>query len=51
MGISMVNGYWASLTQTGNDANWTWTPVALAILSVWVCYFSVAWLLEGMRSR
>ena len=51
MGISMVNGYWASLTQTGSDANWTWTPVALAILSVWVCYFSVAWLLEGMRSR
>ncbi|MDQ3000546.1 MAG: hypothetical protein M3Y08_04715 [Fibrobacterota bacterium] len=51
MGISMANGYWASLTQNGSDTNWTWTPVVLAVLSVWVCYFSVAWLLEGMRSR
>jgi hypothetical protein len=49
MGVSLANGYWASLTQTGGDANWT--PVALAVLSVWVCYFSVAWLLEGMRSK
>lgn len=51
MGISMANGYWASLTQNGSDGNGSLTPVIFAVLSVWVCYFSVTWLLQGMRSR
>ncbi|MDB5050782.1 MAG: hypothetical protein JWO30_3853 [Fibrobacteres bacterium] len=49
MGASLANGYWASITQSGHGANWS--PVVLAMLSVWVCYFSVAWLVEGMRSK
>ncbi|HKP96193.1 MAG TPA: hypothetical protein VJ385_10585 [Fibrobacteria bacterium] len=49
MGASLANGYWASVTQSGHGMEWP--PVILAMLSVWVCYFSLAWLAQGMRSK
>jgi hypothetical protein len=46
---SMLNGYWAfhmpgAAEQAGGAA------VLAAALSAWACYFSVVWLVEGMRS-
>jgi hypothetical protein len=50
MGVSMANGYWASLTQAGSGLRGA-TPVLLAMASVWAGYLSLAWLIQGMRSR
>jgi hypothetical protein len=49
MGVSVANGYWASMTQPTHGA--LWSPALLAMLSVWACYFCVAWLMQGMRSK
>lgn len=49
-GVSLANGYWASLAQGGNGAREA-APVLLAVASVWAGYFSLAWLLQGMRSK
>ncbi len=50
MGVSVANGYWASMTQPAQSTT-LWSPALLAMLSVWVCYFCVAWLMQGMRSK
>ena len=50
MGASLANGYWASVTQTGPGGAGL-SPALLAIVSVWVCYFSLGWLVEGMKSK
>jgi hypothetical protein len=46
---SVLNGVWALQLQNGN-AHVEWAPVAAAVLSVWACYFSILWILQGMRS-
>ena len=50
IGASLINGYWASLTQAGNPGT-SWSPVVMAMVSVWAGYFSLSWLLQGMRSK
>jgi hypothetical protein len=49
LGASVANGYLALMTQSPQSS--AWSPALLAMLSVWVCYFSVGWLLQGMRSK
>jgi hypothetical protein len=49
IGASLANGYWASLTQSGAGASWS--PVLMAMVSVWAGYFSLTWLMQGMRSK
>ena len=51
MAVSLINGYWASLTQTSPGHGSSWSPVLMAMVSVWAVYFSLAWLLQGMRSK
>lgn len=46
---SLLNGLWAYQVQEGNPTV-DFLPVATAVLAVWVCYFSIAWILQGMRS-
>lgn len=46
---SLINGYWAFQLQAGNGPV-DWVPVSTAALSAWVCYFSIVWIIEGMRS-
>lgn len=46
---SVANGAWASMAEGGHGASWS--PAIMAMVSVWACYFSVAWLAEGMRSK
>jgi hypothetical protein len=51
IGAALANGYWASVTQS-HGANAAGLSAALmAIASVLVCYFSLAWLFQGMRSK
>lgn len=47
---SLANGYWAFQMQNGNDQN-NWLSVFGAMLSAWLCYFCVVWLVEGLRSK
>lgn len=47
--VSLANGCWASLTQGDHGA--LLSPAIPAILSVWVGYFSLSWLIKGIRSR
>ncbi|MDB5105551.1 MAG: hypothetical protein JWP91_3240 [Fibrobacteres bacterium] len=55
VGAALANGYWTSLTQThlgnGGAHGGGWSPVLLAMASVMACYFSVAWLVQGMRAK
>lgn len=46
---SVLNGLWALQLQDGNAAV-EWIPVVTAALSVWACYYSILWILQGMRS-
>jgi hypothetical protein len=46
---SVANGCWASVTEAGHGTNWS--PVILAVMSVWVGYFALTWLAEGMKSK
>lgn len=46
---SLLNGFWALQLQAGNT-DLDWAPVATAALSAWVCYFSIVWILDGIRS-
>jgi hypothetical protein len=46
---SLLNGFWAFQMQAGAE-NPDWVPVATAGLSAWACYFSLVWIVEGMRS-
>jgi hypothetical protein len=48
---SLANGYWAFLTQTNGGQGADLAPVLMSVASVWVCYFSLAWLFAGMRSK
>lgn len=48
--VSLINGYWAFQLQAG-DASVDWVPVFSAALSAWACYFSIVWIIEGMRSE
>ncbi len=48
---SLANGYWAWLTQTNTGHGPALTPVVMGMVSVWAVYFSLAWLLQGMRSK
>lgn len=51
IGAALANGYWASVTQThGGDAAGL-IPVLMSVASVLVCYYSLAWLFQGMRSK
>ncbi len=47
-GVSLANGLWASLAQGPGHASPA--PVLMAVAAVWVGYFSLAWLFQGMRS-
>lgn len=46
---SLLNGYWA-FQVAEKDHNY-WLPVATAMLSMWAFYFSIVWLIEGLRSK
>jgi hypothetical protein len=46
---SLANGYW-SFQIAGKDHNY-WLPVIGSMLSMWVFYFSIMWLVEGLRSK
>lgn len=48
VGAALANGYWASLTQSGGA--WSY-PVVMAVVSVMAGYFSLTWLLQGIRSK
>lgn len=50
IGASLANGYWASLTQSANGVT-SWSPVLMAMAAVWASYFSLTWLMQGMRSK
>jgi hypothetical protein len=39
------------LTQTNGGQGANLAPVLMSVASVWVCYFSLAWLFAGMRSK
>jgi hypothetical protein len=47
--VSVLNGYWAFQVQ-GAAEHPDGAAVAAAALSAWACYFSVIWIVEGMRS-
>jgi len=47
-GASLANGFWASLAQGPGHASPV--PVLTAVAAVWAGYFSLAWLVQGMRS-
>ena len=47
---SLINGYWAFQLQA-DSANVDWMPVVAATLSAWACYFSIVWIIDGMRSE
>ncbi len=51
VGAALANGYWASLTQNHGGHASGMMPVLMGMASVMACYFSVAWLVEGMRSK
>lgn len=51
IGAALANGYWASLTQTPSGPGAGSAPVLMAVASVLVCYFSLMWLFQGMRSK
>ena len=51
IGAALANGYWASLTQSHGGHAAGLSPVLMAMASVLVCYFSLAWLFQGMRSK
>jgi len=46
---SVANGAWASITQSGHGGELVAGDSRDAF--VWACYFSVAWLVEGIRSK
>lgn len=48
--VSLINGYWAFQMQA-DSSSVDWMPVGTAALSAWVCYFSIVWIIEGMRSE
>lgn len=50
VGASLANGYWASVTQSANGGGGL-SPVLMAMISVWAGYFSLTWLMQGMRSK
>jgi hypothetical protein len=50
IGAALANGYWASVTQSRGGHEGL-TPMLMAMASVLVCYFSLAWLFQGMRSK
>jgi hypothetical protein len=47
-GASLANGFWASLAQGSTHPSPV--PVLMAVIAVWAGYFSLAWLVQGMRS-
>ena len=47
-GASLANGLWASLAQ--GPGHGSLFPVLMAFAAVWAGYFSLAWLVQGMRS-
>lgn len=47
-GASLANGFWASLAQ--GPGHTSPVPVLMAVAAVWAGYFSLAWLVQGMRS-
>ncbi|MEO6094231.1 MAG: hypothetical protein ABIW76_00670 [Fibrobacteria bacterium] len=48
---SLANGYWSSLSGTHGGQGADLAPVLMSVASVWVGYFSLAWLFAGMRSK
>lgn len=51
IGAALANGLWASLMQAESGPGAGLTPVLMAVASVLVCYFSLVWLFQGMRSK
>lgn len=51
IGAALANGYWASVTQSHGSHAAGLTPVLMSVASVLVCYYSLAWLFQGMRSK
>ena len=50
-GASLANGLWAALAQgTAAQGHAAAVPVLLSVAAVWVGYFSLSWLFQGMRS-
>lgn len=47
-GASLANGFWATLAQ--GPVHPSPVPVLMAVAAVWAGYFSLAWLVQGMRS-
>ena len=51
IGAALANGYWASVTQSQSGHAANGVTVLLAMASVMACYFCLAWLVQGMRSK